>query len=714
MKRPSRIPNRFLRRFIEDEQYLQNPPLETKRFIALCEKRGLRISEKYLECLEKERLFPPFFRIALPKLIRKNGRQAWRAPNYKLRSGEKFIRYSAYSFPEHQVFLEWLNKGYVFEPSQKAFGELGNFKTGESGQFGQKILSFYSAFQTYWLEQITKWCPPKFSTSQQDMKAVDVALCEREGEVYLNASLEIKLSDKPEYQLTKDRVIKYLDLKDVIEKGFKEQFTWQVTREKLLKRKNDFDKTIRFLLSIQHIYYPHARSGGQKITVTGELKEWHKKRYKYNPRKELKVLQLTVDDVVKWYKDLSDKAHFHLGVARDDWIQLWKNINWDEKDKLEGSVRLGIDYLQWSVMLKRFIEDCEKREILDIDEITNISAESILSSNLKAMNRGPTLRPIRNMRYYDPKDRKSHYHNTRRRLFYLANDFGIDYQPRVMAFVEGKTEEVVLEKALKDWYGLSPEDLGIEFVNLRGITKILSTAKTAEELRKLLTELDRELKRPHLSKGKKTKLNDLIRALGKTSIIISNLQSFISYNLEKWQIIPFFIADDEGNIKKILDSEKIIKFHDNIYDVPSRWKFIWGTSHCNRPFNGKDFEFANFSDQEIARVLKQVLRKTICVKQIRDTRQIGCGISKITPEVTCNKVKIAEQLFTNLFKEYKEGKDTNILERPIFKLLHRITDLATFNHLPVDRNFELKNKEIIREQLDPNYKKQESSERSSD
>ena len=46
--------NAFLYSFFKEEKYLQNYPLETKNFISFCKQRGLEISEKELEFLEKE------------------------------------------------------------------------------------------------------------------------------------------------------------------------------------------------------------------------------------------------------------------------------------------------------------------------------------------------------------------------------------------------------------------------------------------------------------------------------------------------------------------------------------------------------------------------------------------------------------------------------------------------------------------------------------
>ena len=45
--------NNFLTVFIEQEMYLQNPPLKTDKFIDYCKKRGVKTTKEELEFLKK-------------------------------------------------------------------------------------------------------------------------------------------------------------------------------------------------------------------------------------------------------------------------------------------------------------------------------------------------------------------------------------------------------------------------------------------------------------------------------------------------------------------------------------------------------------------------------------------------------------------------------------------------------------------------------------
>jgi len=464
---------------------------------------------------------------------------------------------------------------------------------------------------------------------------------------------------------------------------------------------NLFTKILEFLLTIQEYYYPYGRSCSRTINIRVDSEKWWEKRQKFDPKKELKNLKMDIKEVSFLYKLFSKLSMNSLGVKRDDWMQLWKNIAWSEKDQLEGNVRFGIEYLQWALMIKRFIEDYCEKEILDIDEITNIGHDDILKINPRQMDQyGGLLRTYRNKMYFDPKENKNYYHDKYKRLLYLANDFNIDYQPRVMVFVEGKSEEKILPIVFEWYFKDKPENHGIEIVNFKGIDQLLSTSKSAESLKMLIGEIRGYTKGKEMiinnDQGKK--LRKLIKDLEKTDIVISNWTSFISYNLEKWQIIPFFVSDDEGNVKHFLETEKPIKYKGKNYNVPEEWKFLFGLTNENKPFKGKDLEFANFSDTEIASAICSTLNEDIDINNVKKTRKSGEGINKIHARIgdeTGAKVEIINMLFKNLFNKYEETEDELILERPIFRVIEKIVNLAKFNHPPVNTNIEIENNKYI-------------------
>lgn len=548
-------------------------------------------------------------------------------------------------------------------------------------------VGLYSSFQIHWLDKLKKAFLIILNLAGNIKKCSSSTVI---GGIKTRANFEF--NDLSDFNITLGKIS--------ADPRFEKHFNFNIKEQELREEYKRFAEISDFLISIQSVYYPYARSGGGKIQIYGDYKKWQKLENEFKLDKILINSNLKLQDIVSYYRMYSVEAREILGAENDDWIQLWKNINWEEKDGLKGNVRLGIEYLQWAVMLKRVIEDYIGKDILDIDEMSNIGAADVLKIDINAKDKaGLLLRHSRNTFYSDSE--KNYYNDRYKRLFYLCNDFGLDYQPRVIVFVEGRTEEVILPEVFRKYIGDRPENLGIEFINFEGVGKLLSTANNAERLRKLLIELEKEERQQILSKGKNSELNKVIRDLKNIDIIISNWTSFLKYNLEKWQIIPFFVSDNEGNVKHFLDSEKPIEYLDVMYNVPSSWKYLWGISNDNKPFVGKDFEMANFNDREISTALSKILNKNIQVSEVKTQRDNKFGINKIDPNVDTsgNKVKIARELFEQLFNRYNQTEDKSLLERPIFKAIERIEELAILNHPSVNRKIELENREYIIKEL---------------
>lgn len=672
----------FLKKFIEEERYLQNPPLRTKDFIDFCEKRGVNTSEEELEFFEKEGFLYPIIRIDRPIdeqeriEFKKDGKNFWRPLGLGLEDGEEEVRrykqkyYSSYEFNKSYThyLLTWLEEGNLFDPSTKSFEDWSYFKGETLDYDSEKIVSFYSSFQIHWLEFLKDNFSYKFNFASKIWN-------------------DKKIENSKDFidELQKRKGIHYFDT--------------ILTRKKSLKTKStEFEKILEFFLSIQEYYYPYGRSASRTINIKVDSDEWWKKRRNFDPQKELQNLNMDIKEVSVLYWLFSKRSMGILG-KNDDLIQLWKNISWNKKNRIEGNLRLGIEYLQWALMLKKFMEDYCKREILDIDEIGSIAPEDVVKVDPSNMDKYglASLRYTRNKWFKDPQTGESFYHDRYKRLFYLANAFELDYQPRIMVFVEGKSEEKVLPKVFERIYN-KPENVGIEIVNFKGVDQLLSTSKNAEELRDLINDIQADIRKNAIESEHRKRLKDLIKDLKDIDIIISNWTSFISYNLDKWQIIPFFISDNEGNVKHFLEAEKPIKFKGKSYNVPEDWKFLWGINNGNKPFCGKDLEFANFTDEEITTAINNVLNENIKVNKVKEIRESGAGINKIHEKIKKEsgaKIKIVDTLFENLFNKYEETEDESLFERPIFDVIEKIMELATLNHLPVDTDVEIRNKEYI-------------------
>ncbi len=686
----------FLKRFIREEKYFQNLPLETKDFIGFCRKLGVFTNESELEFFEREKLLFPLFRLDRPiiedewiKFTNKNGVVKQKPLIFGLSEGEKeverFFRrsYSIYGFStwNKEYLLSLMDEGYLYDPSTRPFQDWSTFKGESLFNGSEKVVSFYSTFQIHWLIKLKESYSFKINFAGKQVK---VSSCLP----HLN---ELQLCSSFEIQNLNDLATKLED-RHFLEHG-KINFSLEIKKERLLEMYKNFKAILNFLLSIQSIYAPYGRSSSKTITVRDT--SWHDKIRKFAPKDELEGLNLTIKEVSIIYGIFAKKTLKILGIKRDDWINLWRSLAWSEKEELEGNIRLGIEYLLWTIMIKKFIEDYCDREIPDIDKISNISNDDILE--YKANDE--RIRHLRGYyeRYMDPEKDKNYFYDRYKRLFYLANDFKLDYQPRVMVFVEGGIEERILPEIFK-WYHDYPENYGIEFVNFKGVDQLLSTSKNAKRLKMIIRKIEIEKKKAFgLSNNQKKNLNNLIDDLKKTDIVISNWTSFISYNLEKWQIIPFFLSDNEGNVQHFLDSGEPIRFEGESYNVPASWKYLWGIDNENKPFMGKDFEFANFSDEEILLSINDVLDEEITIDVVEEIRGSGNPIKKIDDRLDDSRIKaeVVKKLFDTLFREYDENGDESVLERPIFKVIEKILDLASLNNPPVNTLIERENKKII-------------------
>lgn len=75
---------------------------------------------------------------------------------------------------------------------------------------------------------------------------------------------------------------------------------------------------------------------------------------------------------------------------------------------------------------------------------------------------------MRNNWYTNKLNDEYEFRLNRKKLYYLANSLTLDYHPRVIIFVEGDTEEIMIPKFF-ELYGYNFRDLGFEIVNIGGI-----------------------------------------------------------------------------------------------------------------------------------------------------------------------------------------------------------------------------------------------------
>ncbi len=581
----------FLKYYIETELYLQNSPMNMKKFIDFCKKRGIKIDDKKLEELEEKKLFYPIFRVT----------------NIYNPISEQYV---SPSFDEysHEELLGYLENGNIYTPEDKWFCKFKEFYDSETHSL--KTYSYYSAFQIWPLIEI--------------------------------------LSD--------ERILEY--------------------------KQYYFENFVNLLIAIQ-IYSPYGRSNLRTINLKTEIDVFYKKLEEFDLDEALEVINLGHDELYKSYCVVCRKLRDLLGS--DDIIQLWKNIAWSKKDKCIGHTRLGIEYLQWAMMLKRCIEDDLAHETFDVDEVDG-NWEKV-RDKLPSNETGRTQRGVRNNWYTNKLNDEYEFRLNRKKLYYLANSLTLDYHPRVIIFVEGDTEEIMIPKFF-ELYGYNFRDLGFEIVNIGGIANFNGTKLTFQNENKKYVKK-----------------------------VISNFKHLVNFNFDLWQAIPFFIGDNENsiieNLKEgvIFDTKKLISGFDNrpakevipeLIDeygeinesLIETWTHIWKY----------DFELDNFTSLELKNAINEVCSTDFSlndIQEILDSCKGGkkIGIKSLGDEVEENKISINLKAFDNLVKYYDDTKDSEIFKKSIFKVIERLLDINATNHQPIDTQHALRNREELNKSI---------------
>ena len=421
--------------------------------------------------------------------------------------------------------------------------------------------------------------------------------------------------------------------------------------------RDSFEHKLKFFIHIQRFYYPYTTKDFKKYFRQFDS-EWISKKRTFKTKEVLEKFNYTSEDIIIFIRGYLDKFTQILNLDKnvDDWIYFWENVNFNYKSNLTDNLGLALYYLKLAIMLKYFLID-----------YSNETGETCV------LNKCPD--------FLDTKNKFD-------KVYYLMNRTYLNYQPRLMIFVEGESEEKMFPKIFEWCIGIDSTNLAIDFVNVKGVDKLKSTADNAKKFLKILYCIRKEVKDKCVSNNKISNLNKCISYFEKQNIDFSNIKSLISYNLANRQIIPFFIFDDEEGVKNLLDTGKIIEFNNEDYDIPDEWKYVWGWSNNNSPLKGKDFELANFTDLEIQTALNEILKNQfeqdgyyeISLGNINNIRKESQGINQVCNSsfkkiITYRKTEIVELLFDNLFKEFESTNNEELLNRPVFELIKKINDI---------------------------------------
>ena len=402
---------------------------------------------------------------------------------------------------------------------------------------------------------------------------------------------------------------------------------WIEYTETLLEslQEHEYRRSVGLLCQfISNRYYPFTQSDKRTIRVSGghfsdrwlsinDLDwNWDDEVHKWNPKITEKLFDLTPEKLKHAYRSLSLSQSFCDPL--ENWYQLTQFISLDKRKKLKGKALRAETFRSGAQMLGFLYKDLYDEDLPDPHEITRTIIHHIPELEIR-------------------KD-------TRRYLEFVANDFGINPQPKLVLIVEGESEDIVVREIFDKYFGTSPGTYGIEIIILGGVGTATGTKK-----------------------------NDRFRA-------ILRLVDYLHHH----QTITFLILDNENYAKKLKHEAKKAKskHNDKRYVTRGDYIRIWQSS----------FEFDNFSSSEITKALNQISKgyanfSRSEVIECKNNNNSGAELTKLykkrtnynLPKIKLNKI-LLEQMMLN-----STGK--KIENRPIIKVLRRISKLASQNPFPV-------------------------------
>ena len=404
------------------------------------------------------------------------------------------------------------------------------------------------------------------------------------------------------------------------------------------RRMRDHDRTHRFRPAIallcQYIsnrYYPHA-VGDQRTVRTGsgfyvdrwiQIRDpqwsWEDYSRAWDPQEVATRFALTPQKLEHAYRTLSSSKNSIDPL--DQWSPLVQFVALDQRRKLKGGALLAQTLREGALMLQRLYRDLYGRTLP-------------LPHQVNAIPRGePTEQEVRP--------------DIRRSLEYTVNQYGLNPQPKLVLFVEGQSEEHVVQRLLNEYFGIAAGALALEIVNVRGVDNATGTKE------------------------------DRFRALLR----------LVDY-LHHHQTLALILLDNENNASKLKQAAK------TSYSLFGHRKRITRPEYVH--VWKQAFELDNFSSTELALALTRLSRgkHTFTAAEVAGCRtqpNPGKALATRYQLVTGRdlpKLEMADALVDQVLSPQTRRSPAN---RPIVKLLLRALRLAALNHLPTQQEIWRKN-----------------------
>ena len=424
----------------------------------------------------------------------------------------------------------------------------------------------------------------------------------------------------------------HLHLDSYLESDRDEPADWQRDGARWLRYARDRETGLRehqhrraVALLCQHVsnrYFPHTQSdmrtrriksgtfSDRWIVVHSHHWDWHDHARQWDPMSAERFYRLTRNKLLHAYEGLAIAQESCDPIA--NWYPLTQFISLHERSKLKGDA-LRAETLRAAAHMLRFLhKDLYNEDLPHPNEVTGT-----------VVNHFPELE-IR--------------HDVRRYLEFVSNRFGVNPQPKLSLFVEGRSEEVAVMQIFGEYFGAHPGTYGIEIIVLGGVDA--ATGSKEDRFRAIMRLVD---------------------------------------YLHHHQTFAFLVLDDERYARRLkAAAERMSSIHtDQRFVTRPEYVRVWKNS----------FEFDNFSCTEIATALNELAHggATFTMKEVataRDGDNSGAALKELYLQRTgdtLDKPELSKILARNMFSP---SARRNVEHRPIVRILRRVAVLAARNPLP--------------------------------
>jgi len=402
-------------------------------------------------------------------------------------------------------------------------------------------------------------------------------------------------------------------------------------------KKQEFRQALPILCQyVANLYYFRTQGNGRMIAVskgnsghdqwmnfnTGNW-DWRAYRRAYDLNEIVDTFDLTQAKSKHAYLTLARAAKFCDPLEK--WGNLVDFISLPKKKYLKGAALKALGLRDAANMLRLLHQDLYDEVLVPVHQATGTVLKEFPEKEIRE--------------------------DTRRHLEFVVNQYDLNPQPKLVLFVEGRSETVMVNEIFKSYYGHHPGRIGIEIVDLRGVNNATGNKK-----------------------------EDRFRAILR----------LVDY-LHDHQSLTFLILDRENYAERLKqEARKARSLHgQNRFAMPEDHIALWDVS----------LEFDNFSDTEIASALSAlnesgVKFKRSDVKIAREAEEPGKALRELYARKTQERLKKPKlaALLSKILIDPKAKR--RIYNRPLVKLLDQVCLRAMRNPFPTRQDIWANNQEF--------------------